>query len=109
MITFFAKKSPERVWCMVCDNCGCKDTYVKEHYHDFGDVRFYFNRRFCSKCNSLVYDEELDNEASKKAIHEHNKLVGFDPSKIISLRKKYDDGIETGNKGLAKTNNTFIS
>lgn len=94
---------------MICDNCGSKETYVKEYHHKYNDIEFYSKRRFCSKCNNLVYDEELDNEASKKAIREHNKLIGVDPEKIIALRKKYNLTQEQFSKIIGCAKKTLIS
>lgn len=94
---------------MICDNCGSKKTYVKEYLHKYSDVEFYAKRRFCSKCNELVYDEELDNEASKKAIREHNKLIGVDPEKIIALRKQYNLTQEQFSKIIGCAKKTLIS
>ena len=75
---------------MKYNNCNTNETYIKEHLHNYdNNIKFYSNRRFCSKCNNLVYDEELDNEASKKAIKEYNKTIGLDPNNIIALRKQY--------------------
>ena len=57
---------------MRCDNCKSNDTYVKKHKHQYEIkgkvVEFILNRRFCRNCDSLVYDEILDNEASIEAI-----------------------------------------
>lgn len=76
---------------MSCDICKCKDTYVKEYNHSYiiknEKVEFKKLRRFCSNCNHLVYDKELDNEASKEAIRIYNKIVGVSPEDIITLRK----------------------
>ncbi len=94
---------------MICDNCGSKETYVKEHHHKYNDIEFYSKRRFCSKCNNLVYDEELDNEAAKKAIREKNKLLGVDPDKIIALRKKYNLTQEQFSKIIGCAKKTLIS
>lgn len=94
---------------MICDNCGSKETYVKEYHHKYNDIEFYSKRRFCSKCNNLVYDEELDNEASKKAIREKNKLLGVDPDKIIALRKKYNLTQEQFSKIIGCAKKTLIS
>ena len=50
---------------MRCDNCGSTDTYIKNHEHIYQikgkEIKFNSDRRFCSKCNNLVYDEKLDN------------------------------------------------
>lgn len=94
---------------MICDNCGSKETYVKEYHHKYNDIEFYSKRRFCSKCNNLVYDEELDNEASKKAIREKNKILGVDPDKIIALRKKYNLTQEQFSKIIGCAKKTLIS
>lgn len=94
---------------MICDKCGSKETYVKEYHHKYNDIEFYSKRRFCSKCNNLVYDEELDNEASKKAIREKNKILGVDPDKIIALRKKYNLTQEQFSKIIGCAKKTLIS
>lgn len=94
---------------MICDNCGSKETYVKEYHHKYNDIEFYSKRRFCSICNNLVYDEELDNEASKKAIREKNKILGVDPDKIIALRKKYNLTQEQFSKIIGCAKKTLIS
>ena len=61
---------------MICDNCLSKDTYVKDYKHSFSMkgkiVEFESKRRFCKNCNNLVYDGELDEEASRKAIALYN-------------------------------------
>ena len=79
---------------MRCDNCGSTDTYIKNHEHIYQikgkEIKFNSDRRFCSKCNSLVYDEKLDNTASKKGIEVYNKLYGVTKEEIIALRKKYN-------------------
>ena len=55
-----------------CDNCGSSDTYVKNYKHEYNikgeKVIFEKERRFCRKCNKLVFDAYLDNEASKEAL-----------------------------------------
>lgn len=94
---------------MKCDNCGSKETYIKEYLHEYDDIKFYAKRRFCSKCNELIYNEELDNEASKKAIREHNKKIGLEPEKIIALRKKYNLTQEQFSKIIGCAKKTLIS
>ena len=65
---------------MRCDICGSYETYIKEYNHDYTikgkKINFISSRRFCKKCNNLVYDSKLDNEASKKAIDLYNKEYG---------------------------------
>ncbi|MFR5984664.1 MAG: hypothetical protein ACLUG3_03655 [Bacilli bacterium] len=76
---------------MRCDNCGSTDTYIKNHEHIYQikgkEIKFNSDRRFCSKCNNLVYDEKLDNIASEKGIEIYNKLYGVTKEEIIALRK----------------------
>ena len=94
---------------MTCNNCNSNETYIKEYLHKYDDIEFTSNRRFCSKCNNLVYDEELDNEASKKAIREKNKLIGLDSDKIIALRKKYNLTQEQFSKIIGCAKKALIS
>lgn len=93
-----------------CDFCGCEDSYVKNHYHEYSNgVKFYSDRRFCFKCNEFIYDEDLDNEASIKAIIERNKMLGIDPKDIIALRKKYRLTQEQFAKIIGCAKKTLIS
>ena len=95
---------------MKCNNCNTNETYIKEHLHKYdNNITFYSNRRFCSKCNNLVYDEQLDNEASKKAIKEYNKTIGLDPNNIIALRKQYHLTQEQFSKIIGCAKKTLIS
>ena len=65
---------------MICDVCGSKRNYIKKHKHIFiirgNELKFTSPRRFCSNCNNLVYDADLDNKASVKALKLYNKLYG---------------------------------
>ena len=38
----------------------------------------------------MIYDEKLDQEATKKVIKEYLDNYGIDPQKIIDFRKKYN-------------------
>ena len=64
---------------MKCDNCSCKSTYIKDYVHNYNikgkEINFISQRRFCNECDSLVYDAELDNEASRKAIEIYNSYI----------------------------------
>lgn len=66
------KELEKEIVIIKCDICSCTNTYTKEHkhiYHINGrEVQFVSKRRFCSKCNNLVYDKILDNEAGQKAL-----------------------------------------
>ena len=98
---------------MRCDNCGSTDTYVKNHEHIYQikgkEIKFNSDRRFCSKCNNLVYDEKLDNIASEKGIEIYNKLYGVTKEEIIALRKKYNLSQELFSKVIGCAKKTLIS
>lgn len=98
---------------MRCDNCGSSDTYVKNHEHIYQikgkEIKFNSNRRFCSICNNLVYDEKLDNTASEKGIEVYNKLYGVTKEEIIALRKKYNLSQELFSKVIGCAKKTLIS
>ena len=78
---------------MKCNLCNCSDSYIKSYEHNYTfkgkDIKFSSERRFCSKCNNLLYDKDLDNEAGRKAIECYNKQFGIEKDKVIELRKKY--------------------
>lgn len=98
---------------MRCDNCGSTDTYVKNHEHIYQikgkEIKFNSDRRFCSICNNLVYDEKLDNTASEKGIEVYNKLYGVTKEEIIALRKKYNLSQELFSKVIGCAKKTLIS
>lgn len=98
---------------MRCDNCGSTDTYIKNHEHIYQikgkEIKFNSDRRFCSKCNNLVYDEKLDNIASEKGIEIYNKLYGVPKEEIIALRKKYNLSQELFSKVIGCAKKTLIS
>ena len=66
---------------MRCGVCGNEETYVKNYEHNYNIkgkiIKFNSERRFCKKCNNLVYDSNLDNKASIKAIAKYNELYGI--------------------------------
>ena len=98
---------------MRCDNCGSTDTYIKNHEHIYQikgkEIKFNSDRRFCSKCNKLVYDEKLDNIASEKGIEIYNRLYGVTKEEIIALRKKYNLSQELFSKIIGCAKKTLIS
>ena len=98
---------------MKCDNCGSEDSYIKNFKHSYiikgKKIEFDSNRRFCKKCNSLVYDEELDNQASEIAISKYNEKYGITKDKIIELRKKYNLSQELFSKVIGCAKKTLIS
>lgn len=93
---------------MKCDICNCSETYVKNHEHSYvirdKEIKFILPRRFCSSCNNLVYDSELDNQAGSKAIDLYNQQYGIPKEKIIELRNNYDLSLDLFSKiiGCAK-------
>lgn len=98
---------------MRCDNCLSTDTYVKMHHYKYQiknkEIEFDAERRFCSKCNSLVYDQKLDNNAGKQAISLYNKEYGLPKEEIINLRKKYNLSQEQFSKIIGCAKKTLIS
>jgi len=98
---------------MKCDICNSKETYVKNHKHEYvikGEIiKFDAERRFCLKCNNLVYDEVLDNNVSKYAIELYNKKYGITKEQIINLRKKYNLSQSTFAKIIGCAKKTLIS
>ena len=89
------------------------ETYTKKYMHDFNikgkDIKFEAERRFCKNCNNLVYDEELDEEASKKAIELYNKEYGISKDKIIELRNNLNLSQDLFAKIIGCAKKTLIS
>ena len=98
---------------MRCDICKSNDTYVKEYHHNYTikgeNIEFIKLRRFCKNCNHLVYDKELDNEASKEAIFLYNERVGVMPESIIKLRKEFHLTQQQFSKIIGCAKKTLIS
>ena len=98
---------------MKCDICSSLNTYTKNHKHTFNikgkTIEFVSERRFCKNCNNLVYDADLDNIASKKAIELYNEKYGLQKEKIIELRKKYNLSQELFSKIIGCARKTLIS
>ena len=98
---------------MRCDNCLCTETYTKNHNHIYSirgkEIYFISKRRFCKNCNNLVYDEELDNEAGRKAIELYNKNYGISKEQIVELRKNYNLSQEQFSKIIGCAKKTLIS
>ena len=98
---------------MKCDNCSCKSAYIKDYVHSYNikgkEINFISQRRFCNECDSLVYDAELDNEASRKAIEIYNKNYGICKDDIVNLRNKYNLSQELFSKIIGCAKKTLIS
>lgn len=98
---------------MKCDVCGCLETYVKNYENSFlikgKKIIVCSDRRFCKKCNNLVYDEELDNKVSEMAINSYNKNYGITKEQIIELRARYKLSQELFSKIIGCAKKTLIS
>ena len=98
---------------MKCDICKNEETYVKNYEHTYNIkgkiIKFNSERRFCKKCNNLVYDSDLDNKASIKAIEKYNELYGISKEKIINLRKKFNLSQDLFSKIIGCAKKTLIS
>lgn len=96
-----------------CDICGSTDTYVKLYKHTFPvkgvPIEIESKRRFCSKCNSLVIDDILDDEALLKAFDKYNYLYGIRPEEITALRESYGFSKELFAKIIGCARKTLIS
>ena len=97
---------------MKCDNCGSKENYVKKYKHLFtknnNTIEVESERRFCSNCNNLVYDSELDNKAIKKALKIYNDKYGVS-EKIKRIRKELGLSQEEFAKIIGCAKKTLIS
>ena len=71
---------------MWCDRCKINSTYIKKYEEEFTIkgkiIKVKSNRRFCKKCNKLVYDLELDEETICKAYKLYNEQYGIPCDKI---------------------------
>ena len=98
---------------MRCYVCKSDKNYIKNHKHKYiikgKTIEFTSKRRFCKECNSLVYDSELDNLASEKAIAIYNEKYGISSDKIIELRKQYNLSQELFSKIIGCAKKTLIS
>jgi DNA-binding transcriptional regulator YiaG len=98
---------------MKCDICGNSASYIKDYNHNYiikgQKINFISKRRFCSSCHNLMYDSELDNDASLKAIAIFNENYGISKEKIVSLRQKYDLSQELFSKIIGCAKKTLIS
>lgn len=97
---------------MRCDNCNCTETYIKKYNNVYTikneEIKFESERRFCKNCNSLVYDDKLDNKASVLAISIYNEKHGIS-NEIINLRKKYNISQDLFSKIIGCAKKTLIS
>lgn len=98
---------------MICDICKNTESYIKEYNHIYTikgkKIEFKSKRRFCKNCNNLVYDSELDNNASEIAISLYNKQYGIPKEEIINFRKKYNLSQDLFSKIIGCAKKTLIS
>lgn len=98
---------------MKCSVCNSQEFYVKKHDHEYSikgkKITFSADRKFCSKCNNLVYDEEFDNIVSMIAIKVYNELYGIKSAEIVNLRKSFGLSQELFSKVLGCAKKTLIS
>ena len=98
---------------MWCDRCKTNSTYIKEYEEEFtikGKViKVKSNRRFCKKCNKLVYDLDLDEDTICKAYKLYNEQYGISSDKIIELRKNLNLSQELFAKIIGCAKKTLIS
>lgn len=98
---------------MRCDICENQETYIKNHEHNYcikgKNISFIAKRRFCKSCNNLVYDSDLDNNASEIAISKYNEEFGITKEEITDLRNKFNLSIELFAKIIGCAKKTLIS
>lgn len=98
---------------MRCDICENTNTYIKDYHHEYiikgKEINFIAPRRFCKNCDNLVYDAELDNQASEIAISLYNKKYGISKEEIINLRKRYNLSQDLFSKVIGCAKKTLIS
>ena len=98
---------------MKCQICNCKNSIIKEYLKTFNvkdkSIKVLIKSRFCTNCNNMLYDEDLDNDASKKAIQKYLKEYGLENEKIIAFRKKYNLSQELFSKIIGCAKKTLIS
>lgn len=97
----------------ICDVCGSNETYIDDYNHDYPVKNKVINitskNRFCSKCNSIVYDDYLDNITIKKVFEEYNKSIGINSLDVIKLRHSYNLTQEQFAKIIGCAKKTLIS
>lgn len=98
---------------MKCQLCNCEETIIKEYEKDFlvkgKNLKATIKSRFCKRCDSIIYDETLDEEATRHIIKKYLKEYGIEPEKIISFRKKYNLSQELFAKIIGCAKKTLIS
>lgn len=98
---------------MKCQFCNSENTVVKEYEKEFivkgKNIKEIIQSRFCVECDNFVYDELLDEEASKKVLNKYFKLYGIEPETIKKFRKKYHLSQELFSKIIGCAKKTLVS
>ncbi len=93
--------------------CNCQNTQVVLYHHEYlikgKKIEFDQERRVCSDCGSLVYDEKLDDIASKEAIRIYNINYGITKEEIKKIRQNYGLSLELFAKIIGCAKKTLIS
>lgn len=97
-----------------CENCGqSRESVVRDTKKEMRvkgkKVEIEGALRYCKTCKQNIYDVELDNAFSKKAIAEYNKMHGISSEEIVKLRERYRLTQETLAKILGIAKKTLIS
>lgn len=98
---------------MKCYNCGSTKSEIKEIEHtptiNGKTINYKASRRVCSKCGEIIYDAELDNIASKKALEIYSEKYGMTKEEILGLRKMYNLSQDLFSKIIGCAKKTIIS
>lgn len=98
---------------MKCQVCNCNDTIIREYEKEFivkGKViQETIKSRFCTMCNTQIYDEVLDEETAKKVLFAYSKKYGIEPKQIKQFRKKYNLSQDLFAKIIGCAKKTLIS
>ena len=98
---------------MRCQVCNCDNTIVKEYEKEFivkgKKIKETIKSRFCTNCNIQIYDEILDEEATKKVLLAYSKKYGVDPEQIKQFRKRYSLSQDLFAKIIGCAKKTLIS
>jgi putative zinc finger/helix-turn-helix YgiT family protein len=97
-----------------CDICQSKtSTFVAPKKYDFNHngkfVSFLADALFCETCKNQMYDYELDNQASLKAIAHYNLQYGISGKTIIDFRNQYNISQSTFSKIIGIAKKTLVS
>lgn len=97
---------------MKCDNCGSDRTIVREGRYNTTikgrDISIICKRRYCTECSREVLDEDLEKEASKKALRKYNELYALNKDRIMAIRKSFNLSQELFSKIIGCAKKTLV-